>query len=200
VVFAFEITRQPIGLLPLLGGCTSAFLVSCLMMENSIMTERIARRGVRVRGEYSADFLEQVSVRVCGLRDVVTLKATDTVEHARAWLDSGAPGTSHQGFPIVDAHGELAGVLTRRDLLSDVAGSTPLAQLVQRAPVVIYDDCSLRDAADRMAWEQIGRLPLVSREEPRRVIGIVTRSDLLHAHVQRLQEHRLERGARRRRA
>jgi CBS domain-containing protein len=71
---------------------------------------------------------------------------------------------------------------------------------VQRAPVVIYDDCSLRDAADRMAWEQIGRLPLVSREEPRRVIGIVTRSDLLHAHVQRLQEHRLERGARRRRA
>jgi H+/Cl- antiporter ClcA len=200
VVFAFEITRQPIGLLPLLGGCTSAFLVSCLMMENSIMTEKIARRGVRVRGEYSADFLEQVSVRVCGLRDVVTLKATDTVEHARAWLDSGAPGTSHQGFPIVDAHGELAGVLTRRDLLSDVAGSTPLAQLVQRAPVVIYDDCSLRDAADRMAWEQIGRLPLVSREEPRRVIGIVTRSDLLHAHVQRLQEHRLERGARRRRA
>ena len=57
VVFAFETTRQPLGLLPLLGGCTAAYLVSCLLMRNSIMTEKIARRGVRVAGEYAADFL-----------------------------------------------------------------------------------------------------------------------------------------------
>ena len=63
VVFAFETTRQPLGLLPLLGGCTAAFLVSCLFMRNSIMTERIARRGVRVIGEYAADHLETRSVR-----------------------------------------------------------------------------------------------------------------------------------------
>jgi H+/Cl- antiporter ClcA len=44
VVFAFETTRQPLGLLPLLGGCTAAYLVSCLMMENTIMTEKLARR------------------------------------------------------------------------------------------------------------------------------------------------------------
>jgi chloride channel protein, CIC family len=55
VVFAFETTRQPIGLLPLLGGCSAAFLISCLLMKNSIMTEKIARRGVQVPSEYSAD-------------------------------------------------------------------------------------------------------------------------------------------------
>jgi chloride channel protein, CIC family len=54
VVFAFETTRQPIGLLPLLGGCSAAFLISCLLMKNSIMTEKIARRGVQVPSEYSA--------------------------------------------------------------------------------------------------------------------------------------------------
>ena len=48
VVFAFETTRQPMGLLPLLGGCTAAYLVSCLLMQHSIMTEKIARRGARV--------------------------------------------------------------------------------------------------------------------------------------------------------
>src|SRR5262249_23942401 len=42
VVFAFETTRQPIGLLPLLGGSAAAYLISCLAMKNSIMTEKIA--------------------------------------------------------------------------------------------------------------------------------------------------------------
>jgi H+/Cl- antiporter ClcA len=51
VVFAFETTRQPLGLLPLLGGCTAAYLISCLMMSTSIMTEKIARRAAPVRTE-----------------------------------------------------------------------------------------------------------------------------------------------------
>ncbi|MDQ2889803.1 MAG: chloride channel protein [Gemmatimonadota bacterium] len=54
VVFAFETTRQPIGLLPLLGGCTAAFIISSLMMRYTIMTEKLARRGTHVPTEYLA--------------------------------------------------------------------------------------------------------------------------------------------------
>jgi H+/Cl- antiporter ClcA len=54
VVFAFETTRQPIGLLPLLGGCSAAFLISSLMMRYTIMTEKLARRGTYVPTEYIA--------------------------------------------------------------------------------------------------------------------------------------------------
>jgi len=54
IVFAFETTRQPIGLLPLLGGCTSAFLISSLMMRYTIMTEKLAKRGTHVPTEYVA--------------------------------------------------------------------------------------------------------------------------------------------------
>ncbi len=54
VVFAFETTRQPIGLLPLLGGCTAAFLISSLLMRYTIMTEKLARRGTHVPSEYIA--------------------------------------------------------------------------------------------------------------------------------------------------
>ena len=195
IVFAFEITRQPIGLLPLLGGCTSAFLTSCLVMENSIMTEKIARRGVRVLGEYSADFLSQVNVNSCGLRSVVTLKADESVGAIRAWLRANVHGTSHQGFPLVDVGGRLVGVLTRRDIVEVVDDAVLLHTLVRRPAITIFDDCTLRQAADRMAWERIGRLPVVSRERPEHVIGIVTRSDLLQAHVRRLEEQRIARGS-----
>jgi H+/Cl- antiporter ClcA/CBS domain-containing protein len=193
VVFAFETTRQPIGLLPLLGGCTAAFLVSCLRMPNTIMTEKIARRGVRVVGEYSADFLELHTVASCALRDVVTLAAERRLSEVRDWLASGAPGSSHQGYPVLDGT-KLIGVLTRRDLL-DVrrAPDQPLRALVQRPPAVIFDDASLREAADQMVNQGVGRLPVLARAEPTRLVGIVTRSDLVSAHRRRLDEaHRVE--------
>ena len=63
VVFAFETTRQPLGLLPLLGGCTAAFLISSLMMRYTIMTEKLARRGTHVPFEYIAAEPEEIKRR-----------------------------------------------------------------------------------------------------------------------------------------
>ncbi len=190
VVFAFETTRQPIGLLPLLGGCGSAFLVSWLSMPTTIMTEKIVRRGVRVLGEYSADYLEQVAVRASSLRPVVTLHAGDTVEKIREWLASG--GSHHQGFPVLDTDNKLVGVVTRRDLFASGVTAVTVGELVRRPAVVIHDDSSLREAAERMAHERIGRLPVVSRAEPHKVIGIVTRSDLVEANNGLIDQHRKE--------
>ncbi|MFL5582575.1 MAG: chloride channel protein [Gemmatimonadaceae bacterium] len=191
VVFAFETTRQPVGLLPLLAGCTAAYLVSLLMSRHSIMTEKLARRGASVRTEYAADHLAHVLVRDAASETVVTIRAEDALEGVRAWLASGAPGTSHQGFPVVDEAGLLVGVLTRRDLLDPAQeGATPVGALVRRPPVVVFDDSTLRDAADHMVIEQVGRLPVVRRAAPRRVVGIVSRSDLLAAHAPRLEAAR----------
>lgn len=52
ILFALEGTKQPLGLVPLLGCCSVAYLVSILLMENSIMTEKIIRRGLKVPSEY----------------------------------------------------------------------------------------------------------------------------------------------------
>ncbi len=190
VVFAFEVTRQPIGLLPLLGGCAAAFLVAALLMRTSIMTEKIARRGVRVLGEYEADHLHQLALRDVARRPVVTLPAGQTLGQTRAWLEHG--GVPHQGYPLVDDTGAVVGVLTRKDLRAELPDDTVLHTLVRRPAVVISDDHSLRDAADCMAHERIGRLPIISRDAPGTLVGIVTRSDLIAAHVGRLAAQRLE--------
>jgi len=191
VVFAFETTRQPLALLPLLGGGTAAYLVSCLTMRNSIMTEKIVRRGLRVPAEYHADFLERVLVRDAATRPVTSVAATQTVAAVREWLAAGGPGTAHQGFPVVDGDGRLVGVITRRDLFAArVDPAATIATLVTRPPAVAYEDSSLREAADHMVLERVGRLPVVSREAPWRAVGMLTRSDLLAAHGRRLAEAR----------
>ena len=194
VVFAFETTLQPLGLLPLLIGCTTGYLVSSFLMRNTIMTEKLARRGVRVPSEYAADFLDQIRVADACTRDVVTLRGDQTIDEVRDRLKT------HQGFPIVDRNGNLTGVVTRRDFMGQ-PGETKLAMLISRPPAAVFEDLSLRDAADHMVRENVGRLPVVTRQNPRHVAGIVTRSDLLTAHARRLDEDvtesRFVRGAKR---
>jgi CBS domain-containing protein len=195
VVFAFETTLQPMGLLPLLGGCTASYLVSCLLMRNTIMTEKIARRGVRVPNEYHADYLDQITVKNGCNRHVVALAADDTLGEVREWIASGAPDTQHQGFPVVDASDQLVGLVSRRSLFDP---SHPPAREVGKImtpdPPVIFEHYSLREAADHMVRQRVGRLPVVTPEAPRRMVGIITHSDLLAAHEQRLNEqHKPER-------
>ena len=187
VIFAFETTRQTVGLLPLLGGCAASYLVSCLLMRHSIMTEKMARRGARVPSEYAPDFLAGELVREHATRELVTLRAEALVAEVREALVRAQAPYQHQGFPVLAADGRLVGVLTRRDFLAlqDTDAST-VGALVRRAPSVIFEDRSMREAADQMVREGVGRLPVMSAEDPRRVVGILTRSDLLGAHQRRL--------------
>jgi CBS domain-containing protein len=189
VVFAFETTRQPMGLLPLLGGCAAAYLISCLMMRHSIMTVKIARRGVRVPSEYRPDTLDGVSVAECASRSVVALDASDTIDEVRAWLASGAQGSNHRGFPVVNDEGELLGVITRKDIETlPEQDARPLGDVIRREAVVAFDDESLRDAAERMARAKVGQLPVVERDSPRKVVGILTADDFLIAYRRRIDD------------
>jgi chloride channel protein, CIC family len=195
VVFAFETTRQPLGLLPLLAGCTASWMVSLLLSRNSIMTEKLARRGAIVRSEYSADHLTHVLVRDVAAKKVVSLQGDRLLGDVREWLASGAGGTTHQGFPVLDDDGMLAGVVTRRDLLDAThSDSVQVRDVIRRAPVVVYETSTLRDAADQMVLARVGRLPVVPHAGSRELVGILSRSDLLAAHAPRLEAaHRMKR-------
>jgi chloride channel protein, CIC family len=99
---------------------------------------------------------------------------------------------------VLDRDGHLVGVVTRSNLIQpsvpeDLEGRT-VGELISQPPVVAYVDETCRTAAERMADAEVGRLPVVARDEPRRVVGIVTRSDLMKARERSLElEQRRER-------
>jgi CBS domain-containing protein len=189
VVMAFETTLQPVGLLPLVGACSAAYAVSSLLMKNTLMTEKIVRRGIRVPSDYQADFMDLVLVRDLDLSVPITLNATQTIDEIKRWMAGGEAGSEHQGFPLLE-RGKIIGVITRRDIFSTgKSGDTHIKDLISHPPVCVYEDSSLREAADHMVNHDVGRLPVLAKTHGFPLVGFITRSDLLAAHKRRLAEH-----------
>ncbi len=189
VMFALETTWQMPGLLPLLVGCGTAYLVSCLAMRQTIMTEKIARRGVHVPAAYQADVFAQARVIDYASRAPISLAEGDILGNVRAWLDTEAPGSHHQGYPVVDAEGRVLGVLTRKDLHRHDADATkPVGALLRRSAVCVGAGDRMDEARRRMAALDIGRLPVLAEDGSGRLVGMITRSDLLGAYRDRLRE------------
>lgn len=195
VVFAFETTLQPFSLLPLLGGCSIAYLTCRFLMSNSIMTEKIARRGLPVSSEYSADALASTLVRDFASRQVVVLRSSQSLAEVREWAGSQAPSSAHNGFPVVDDLNQLLGVVTRKEIdQRELAPESSIGALISRPPIAVWEDNSIREAIDLMVREGVGRLPVLRRGSQNEVVGILTRSDLLAAYGSRLTEsHHRER-------
>lgn len=190
VVFAFETTLQPNGILPLLAGCAAAYLVSGLLMRHTIMTEKIIRRGVRVPSDYSADYLDQINVGSICSRNVSSLESTQRVEEVRQRMEADDALVQHQGFPVL-REGKVIGVVTRKDLLKvSLSGDALVGDLVHRPPLVVQENHSVREAADHMVEAHVGRLVVLASGSRSQMVGIVTRGDLLTAHSQRIKEAR----------
>jgi CBS domain-containing protein len=172
-------------------------------MKRSILTEKVARRGYHVSREYSVDALETLSVGEVMTTRVITVPASLPVKDLLGKYFFGTSQPRHQGFPVVDADGNLLGVITRSNFLEhwvsailqptaggDLTLTHPIIgyDLVDRLPITAYPWESCRTAAERMSQTGVGRLPVVSPEDPRKVVGLVTRSDLLKGRARFLEE------------
>ena len=193
IVFAFELTHDAGVLLALLASCSVAHMLSALVLKRSILTEKVARRGFHVMREYAVDPLEALFVRDVMESDVTITNPSQSVEDLRRSLEESIDARRQRLYPALDDSGRLLGAVSFTDLAeaADDAGTRPLvAEIMRRDLVLAYPDETLRMAADRMAEHDIGVLPVVDREHPSQIRGILTHFDLLSARRRQLVEER----------
>ena len=194
IIFAFEITRDYNSVLPLmLVSVIADGIAMWLMPRASIMTEKLARRGLHIHQDYEADVMQQVRVSETMDRDVPTLPANMTVNEFSDLIARRDPLVSrHQGMFVLDAEGKLAGVITRGDVMraldADPSGALTLLDAGTRAVIVTYPDEMLHDASSKMLRNDIGRLAVVDRKDPRKVVGYLGRPGIMVARLRRLDE------------
>jgi len=194
IIFAFEITRDYNAVLPLMLVSVIADGIAMLLMPRaSIMTEKLARRGLHIHQEYEADILQQMRVAETMDKDVAEVSADMRIGELADRIARRDPAVSgHQGILVMDAAGTLAGLITRGDLLraldQDPSGATTVLDAASKNLVVTYPDELLHDASAKMLRNNIGRLPVVDRDDPRRVVGYLGRKGILAARSRRLEE------------
>jgi CIC family chloride channel protein len=193
IVFAIELTHDLNVLLPLLVANVLAYAISTLLLKRSILTEKVSRRGYHLSREYSVDPLEILFVREVMRTKVAALSAFSTVEDAAAHLRPEHSPRGQHLFPVLDADGHLAGVITRRDLRRFSTGEgarRPIGEFVRRDPVVAYADEPLRVAVYRMASSGFTRMPVLDPARGGKLVGMLSLEDLLGARVRALTEER----------
>ena len=102
--------------------------------------------------------------------------------------------TGYHGFPVVNEKGELVGILAQEDIrkaLKDGRYKTPSGELDTEELIVAYPDEELNYVLERMAIHGIGRLPVVDREDEKKLVGFITRSDIIKAHRKKVEEEGL---------
>jgi CIC family chloride channel protein len=186
VIFSLELTHDVNALFPLLIAALFSEFVTVFTMKRSILTEKVARRGVHVAREYSVDVLELIPVRSVMHRDVHSIEADAPLDELVKVVKE--TGRSAAGYPVVDAIGNLQGFLTRSDVLEYLAKvpsgmKLKVRELVKSPVVVAFPDEPLRVAADRMAMIGSDSIPVVDTINDQKVVGLVSREDLFNARV-----------------
>jgi H+/Cl- antiporter ClcA len=188
IVFVFEITRDFNVIMPLMLATVLAALIYGVVNSESIYTDRLRRRGIRVSGELTVDPLRTTAVADVMNRMVDTVDVDEPLETVADRLIRGERGA----FPLVDNSGRCVGIVTRRDLLAanHPPGAT-VGQIASADVVTISPADSLVDALQIMAEEDINHLPVVAGEL---LVGICTQADIVRARSAELALERLENG------
>jgi H+/Cl- antiporter ClcA len=179
VMFAFELTQDANALLPLLTASAVAYGFTVLLMPRSILTEKIARRGYHIYREYGIDPLERHNVEEVMTRELKTLDGQTTIVDALA--GHFGPEQFHRAFPVVQG-GAFIGMMDRATLLA--GQQNPAAERVAdlfgvNVPIMALPGETCRTVAIRLAVHGLERVPVVTDAQSRRLIGIISRSDLV---------------------
>jgi chloride channel protein, CIC family len=184
IVFAFELTRDYNSVLPLMLVCVIADAIAIRFLPNSIMTEKLARRGLETYSEYETNVMKQVKVGEIMAEGVVTVGPQETVRSVADRMASGDPRlVQHRALPIVTQDGRLVGIVTQGDILRGLeekpAGDLRVIDVGSRSLVVTYPDESAFDALTKMLMNNVGRLPVVDRKNPEKMVGYINRAAVM---------------------
>ncbi len=199
VVFAVELTGDHGMFLPLLIAASVAHGFSVLTMKRSILTEKVARRGHHLTREYCVDPLEVAFVRDVMDTDVLGLSAESSPADVVGLLEDAGEARDTL-YPVVEPDGRLAGVVTRRRL-EDWARAEATGQglhtareIATLAPVTVHPDQPLHIVVRRMSETGKTCMPVVTRDQPGLVVGMIALAHTLKAKRRHLEEeHRRER-------
>jgi CIC family chloride channel protein len=184
ILIVFEMSNDYSMILPLMVATITAGYLAQALYPESIYTIKLTRRGIRFVQGRDLDIMQSVLVREVMNSRPVTVNSDESITKLYSMFEK----TRHLGFPVVDDKGMLVGIVTLQDLENalakkgDDAADLRVADVAVSSPITVFDDDPIWTAIQKMAPRDLARLPVVSRDDPDRLIGLISRSDILRAY------------------
>lgn len=181
ILLLFEMTHDYRIILPLMFSVAVSLLIAQWLRRDSAYTLGLARKGIRLERGRDVEVMEALTVAEVMQEKPFTLPNTDTLLQASEKLFE----TRHHGAAVVDQQGKLTGIFTIQDLdkfKPEDWQSVSVGEACTRQPLVGYPDETIGTALRRMGTRDIGRLPIITRDDPRNLVGMLRRVDLVRAY------------------
>jgi len=182
IILLFEMTNDYRIILPLMLAVVVSLLISQRLQPDSVYVLGLARKGIRLERGRDLEVLAAITVGEVMQTGMPALHNTDTLEFAtHVFMQA-----RHHGLVVLNQAGELAGIFTIQDLeraQSDQIDPTcAIGQICTRELLTAYADESIGAALRRMGNRNIGRLPVIARDNPRHLLGVLRRADIVRAY------------------
>nr|AIE93932.1 Chloride channel protein EriC (TC.CIC) [uncultured marine group II/III euryarchaeote AD1000_41_D11] len=184
IVLLFEMTATYEIILPLMLSCVVADAVCYVLSEHSFYTSKLAKRGINVDLGAGQDLMRMIKVKEAMSSDVMTIKPHEPLEVALQIIED----TGHMGLPVVNEEEELYGIITWSDIHEAVVKHErhlTVQDYCTTDLITVTPEDTLTEALDSLGYKEISHLPVVRKENDRKIIGIITKGDLIKAYNKR---------------
>jgi len=183
IIMLFEMTRDYKIILPLMIAVVISTVVARRLSGETIYTLKLVRRGIDIRQLEQTSPMRTVTVAEAMTRNFPTVPPTMPVSELVTRLRR----TGHHGFPVVDKEGSLCGVVTLSDVEAVMSKGNPegltVGDVASKSPIVAYPDQYIHDVLVKFGSRDVGRIPVVDRNDPKRLLGCLRRHDIIRAYT-----------------
>jgi CIC family chloride channel protein len=188
ILILFEMTGNYKIILPLMITCITSTVVVRRFMKESIYSLKLTRRGIDLQQFKRLDLMESITVSDAMAKDVVTFDETIAVKDAEMMIKSNY-SYHHRGFPVLDLKNNLVGMVTRKDIheaLTSGKEDISVKEIMTSDIMTCYTDENLKTALQKLGEKDIGRLPVVERENTSHLIGLISRENIIASYNEAL--------------
>ncbi|MCD6351386.1 MAG: chloride channel protein [Armatimonadetes bacterium] len=181
VLIVYEMTQDYRMILPLMLACAVAVAVAQALYRFSIYNLKLVRRGIHIDLAQEPALLSEITVADAMTRDIIAVHPDQSLTALLKLLET----TKHHGFPVLDEEGRLHGIVTIGDVRRALARGMADAKAKDIAThdlIVAFPDETLNEALMKLGMRDVGRLPVVDREDHSKLLGLITRKNILSAY------------------
>ena len=185
VIIIFEMTGDYKIILPLMITCIISCLVARKLCGESIYTFKLIRRGINIRDGKEVNVLSAMQVKNVMYRTVEIVSETLHLKEFSKML----PDSRSNNFVVVNGHDELVGILTFLDYYDMLFNGKlddhmEVKDIMTQDVVTVTIEDNLGTALENITVGDFSILPVVAADDPLKMLGILTRRDILEAYDQ----------------